>query len=229
MSIAVCVRPRHLNDLALTISQCTRRPLFLKSDAFRVDTSTLHFRLHSPVYFFATGQPFPYSGIGDSRSLIGVFVLDGLIIKMLWSRIKNHLLYIHFNFFCTKTSRPFRLMMTPIDGVVRPSVSNQFTRWIDSVDWNALTRRYSLQGVGAVRSFAAPLQHVRVSIVFLRLGSLLQVISWHLEHVCASSVAAASTSSTLALQINADSTQRSRMGGPFYLLVKIASSCTSLD
>jgi hypothetical protein len=56
-----------------------------------------------------------------------------------------------------------------MDGVVRPSVSSSFTRWIDNPDWNALTSRYSLEGVGAVRSFAAPLQHVRVSTVFLRL------------------------------------------------------------
>ena len=62
-----------------------------------------------------------------------------------------------------------------MDGIIRgtyirPSVSSSFTRWIDNADWNALTRRYSLETVGAVCSFAAPLQHVRLSTVFLRLG-----------------------------------------------------------
>ena len=90
-----------------------------------------------------------------------------------------------FNFCWTnKTSRHDYQMAglpPPMHGVVRPSVLSPFTRRIDRADWSAFTKRYSLEGVGAVRSFAAPLQHVRLSTDSLRLGSLLQAINCHLE------------------------------------------------
>lgn len=88
-------------------------------------------------------------------------------------------------------------------------------------------RCYSLQGVGAVCSFAAPhrcsMLPARLSTVSLRLACLSQVTNRHLGPSLGT-IGPAGTSAALCTsaehrEIAPDTTQRSRMGQPLSLLV----------